>query len=223
MLKRLQFYIAVALAALLAGCATTNDAYYAAVKAQLEAQSRDNVARFQADAARWNAVAAIAPKLDASGAAAATGIAFAQGAAAGVPPQSQGALAIAPPKSGWETAWTTALQVADVGLRVYGIKVGGDVAIRQSDNQAATAIASYGAFTSMGGAIERAGTAGYPYVQSPQPNVTLSGTGVIGSGSYSYTGPVTTTTTRTCSSGPAGLGGAGDPAGGGGASNGGSC
>lgn len=109
-----------------------------------------------------------------------------------------------PPERSWgESVWMAALQVADVGLRAWGIKVGADVAIRQSDNQAAQAIASYGAFQTMGGQIAAAGTAGYPYVQAPQANQswTLSGTGVLGSGSY--VGPVTTTT-RTCTGGAAG-------------------
>ena len=62
-------------------------------------------------------------------------------------------------------------------------------------------------FMGMGGSIERAGIAGYQYVQAPGAvtNYNLNGTGVIGSGSY--TGPVTTT--RTCTGGAAG--GAGGP------------
>jgi len=100
--------------------------------------------------------------------------------------------------------WQGFLQVADVGLRAWGIKIGGDIAINNSNNQANTAIASYGAFQAMGGQIRDAGIAGYPYVQAPQPNQILSGTGVLGSGSY--VGPVTTTTTstRTCTGGAAG-------------------
>lgn len=103
-----------------------------------------------------------------------------------------------------ESLWTAFLQVADVGLRAWGIKVGADVAIRQSDNMAATTIASYGAFQAMGGQVRDAGIAGYPYIQAPQPNQILSGTGVLGSGSY--VGPVTNTATitRTCTGGAAG-------------------
>lgn len=115
----------------------------------------------------------------------------------------------APPPSLGQTLWTAALQTADIVLRGYGLKMNRDVAVIQSNNQAATSIASYGAFTAMGGSIERAGTAGYPYVQAPGAVTTntISGSGVIGSGSY--VGPVTTTTTTTstCTGGQAGAGG----------------
>lgn len=102
------------------------------------------------------------------------------------------------------TAWSAFLSVVDVGLRAYGIKVGGTVAIRQVEANRDTSLGAYQAFTNMGGQIQAAGTAGYPYVQAPQANVNLSGTGVIGQGSY--VGPVitTTTTTRNCNGGNAG-------------------
>ncbi len=117
----------------------------------------------------------------------------------------------APPPSLGQTLWTAALQTADILLRGYGLKMNRDVAVIQSNNQAATSIASYGAFTAMGGAIERAGIAGYAYVQAPGAVTTntVAGNGVIGSGTY--TGPVTTTstttTTTTCAGGQAGAGG----------------
>lgn len=111
------------------------------------------------------------------------------------------------PQSVAGVLWQSAIQVADLFLRGYGIKASRDVAVVQSNNQANTTIASYGAFSQMGGSIERAGTAGYPYVQAPgavtTTTNTLSGTGVLGSGSY--IGPVT----RTCAGGQAGGGVAG--------------
>lgn len=113
----------------------------------------------------------------------------------------------AAPASLGQTLWTAALQTADLFLRGYGIKLQRDVAVVQSNNMAATTIASYGAFSAMGSSIERAGTAGYPYVQAPgavtTTTNTLSGTGVLGSGTY--TGPVTTT--RTCTGAAGGNGG----------------
>lgn len=208
--RGIALFATIAAAALLvSACASGQDAYYAAVKAQLESENAVKVEQAKAEAARWTAVAAIAPRLDASGAAAATGIAFAQGGLPGAAAAARTSAVVPPPKSGWESAWTAALQVADVALRAYGVKVGGNVAITQSNNQAQTAIASYGAFTTMGGQIATAGTAGYPYVQAPGA-VTLSGAGVIGSGLY--TGPVTTT--HTCSGGTAAAGGGGGPGGG---------
>lgn len=204
------------LAALLGACATANEAYYSALKADLEARSRTEVARLDADRARLTAIAQIAATGGESAKTAAVLALALHGSGGGAAPAPQASVP-APPRSGGEQLWTAFLQVADVGLRAWGIKVGSDVAIRQSDNAANTAIASYGAFQAMGGQIRDAGIAGYPFVQSPQANVTLSGTGVIGSGSY--VGPVTTT--RTCTGGPAGdgagtttgaPGGAGGPA-----------
>lgn len=129
------------------------------------------------------------------------------------------------PQSILGVLWTGLLQAADIAMRGYGLKMQRDVSIVQSNNQASTAIASYGAFTQLGGSIERAGVAGYPYVQAPGAVTTntLSGTGVLGSGTY--TGPVstTTTTTRTCSSGAAGAGGGTTTGAAGGASGGANC
>lgn len=137
------------------------------------------------------------------------------------------AAAPAQPVSVVGALWTGVIQAADIFLRGYGIKMQRDVALVQSNNQAATTIASYGAFQGMGGSIERAGVAGYRYVQAPGAVTTntLSGTGVLGSGTY--TGPVstttTTTTTRTCSTGTAGAGGGTTTGAAGGASGGANC
>jgi hypothetical protein len=136
------------------------------------------------------------------------------------------------PQSVAGVLWNGLLQAADLVLRGYGIKAQRDVSIVQSNNQAQTTIASYGAFSTMGGYVRDAGVAGYPYIQAPgaitntTTTSTLSGTGVLGSGTY--TGPVTTSTTRTCSGGGAGAAGnsggtAGGPGGAGGAGGQASC
>lgn len=206
-MKRLLLPILAAVG-LLAGCASTNDAYYSALKADLEARSRVEVAKFEADRARLTAIAQIAATGGDSAKTAAVLALALHGSAGSVSPQPPASVP-APPRSGWETAWVMALQVADVGLRAWGIKVGGDVAMRQSDNMANTAIASYQALqgTASSGFAANQGIAGY--IQAPQPNITntLSGTGALSTGgaaTYTYTGPVT----RTCSGG---LGGAGAP------------
>lgn len=210
--------LAVATALALPGCATTNDAYYSAIKADIEARSRDTVARAQTESARVTAIAQIAATGgEASRTAAVLALAMqGSGAQPGAAPQ----VILPPPKSTGESIWTAFLQVADVGLRAWGIKVGGDVAIRQSDNAANTAIASYQALQGTAGAGFNATTAIAGYIQAPQPNntYTLSGTGVLGDGTYTYTGPVT----RTCTGGPAGNGGGtttGAPGGAGGNAN----
>lgn len=93
------------------------------------------------------------------------------------------------------TVWQAFLQASDIFLRGYGIRSNRDVAITQSNNSTALGISTNGAFTAMGQSITTAGTAGYQYVQAPGATYSLSGTGVIGSGSY--VGPVT----RNCQGG----------------------
>lgn len=119
------------------------------------------------------------------------------------------------PQSLAAVLWTGAVQAADILLRGYGIKAQRDVSVVQSNNQAQTTIASYGAFSTMGGYVRDAGVAGYPYIQAPGAITTtttttnttntnsLSGQGALGvGGSATYTGPVT----RSCSGGQAGAG-----------------
>lgn len=93
------------------------------------------------------------------------------------------------------TLWQAALQVADIGARWYGIKSQRDVGIVQSNNSAATAIASYGAFSGIASSGFAANATIAGQIQAPAANVTtttnLSGYGVIGGGSV--TAPVTTT------------------------------
>ena len=101
------------------------------------------------------------------------------------------------------TLWQAALSVADIGARWYGIKAQRDVGITQSNNSATTAIASYGAFQGIASSGFSANTAIASRIQAPAPNINLSGTGVIGSGSY--IGP------RNCVGG-AGQAGSGTPA-----------
>jgi hypothetical protein len=185
------------------------------LRAQAQAETRASeatIARAQADAEESRAVQRLADKLDAGGATAYL-VAKVLGR-----PQAPTQVIQQAPQSFFGLAWQSALQVADLALRGYGIKAQRDTAIASTNAQRDTAIASYGAFTSMGSSIATAGTAGYPYIQAPAANVTttLSGTGVLGSGTY--TGPVTTTTTtRTCPGGTAAAGGNGAGTAGGGA------
>ncbi len=168
---------------------------------------------------------ALAAKIDATGASNYLLVKALKGLGLGQAPVQQ--VAVQQPQSILGMAWQSLLQVADVGLRAYGIKVAGDVAMTNSNNSRDTSVASYGAFTAMGNSIANAGTAGYQYIQAPAANVTnttLSGTGVLGSGTY--TGPVTTTTNRNCSGGSGASGGAGVgaiPGGAGGSGAGGTC
>lgn len=107
------------------------------------------------------------------------------------------------PQSIGATLWQGALQVADLFLRGYGIKSTRDVSMNASDNSARTAIASYGAFQGMNAASVGANVDIARLIQAPAANVTLSGTGVLGSGSY--VGPVN----RNCVGGNGAAGAAG--------------
>ena len=86
-------------------------------------------------------------------------------------------------------------------LPITALWSGSHLASVQARTSRDVAISTNAAFMGMGGSIERAGIAGYPYVQAPGPVTTntLSGTGVLGSGSY--VGPVSTV--RTCTGGTA--------------------
>lgn len=207
----------------LGGCAGDKDLLKAQADAAVAAGNA-RVAEAQASAEESKAVQRLADKIDAGGATAYL-VAKALKGLAGPAPAPQ--VVVQQPSNPIAAAFSVLLQVADVGLRAYGIKAGRDASIASTNAQRDTAIASYGAFTSMGTSIATAGVAGYPYVQAPQANQTLSGNGVIGSGTY--TGPVTTTTTRNCNGGSAAAGGngggttSGGAAGAGGSANGGNC
>jgi hypothetical protein len=118
-------------------------------------------------------------------------------------PAQRAALPMAPESQGDKAyKWAAMLAAPIMGITqgYYGYKLG----TTQSNNAAATTIAGYSAFSDIAGAGFAAnsalGNAGFGaasniagLIQAPAPNITLSGTGVIGSGSYSA--PITTTTT----------------------------
>ncbi len=210
----MKWILLLGLAVAVGGCATPEEKV-ADANIQISANNA-KTAQAQADKAEADAVVAVAGKLDAGGASAYLVAKALKGLGIG---QQQQVIQQAP-QSIWGTAWTALLQLTDVGLRAYGIKVGGDVARNNSDNNRITSLGAYSAFTQMGGSIASAGTAGYPYVQAPgattNTTTTLSGTGVLGSGTYN--GPITTN--RNCPGGTAGnsggtAGGPGGPATGG--------
>lgn len=186
--------------AVLSGCASTNKDYVAL----LTAQQAVAVQNAEAAKARYQAMAQIAQTGDASSRTAAVmAMAMVQIPHVQLP---------APPENE-AFKWASILlpAVSNLGTGYFGYRLG----ITQSNNAAATTIAGYNTFGSMAtagyaalGSTASAGfaantgvaTAGFNsastiagFIQAPQPNITLSGTGVIGSGSYNA--PVTTTTT----------------------------
>jgi hypothetical protein len=195
------------IASLLTGCATSD--HYNAQREQIAAWERVQVARAQADARRYDALGAVARDGSDS---ARIAVALALAGLSGVREQARDlpTPVVTDPNENilrWASIIVPGVtQLASVG---FGYKLG---AI-QSDNAAATSIAGY---QTMGG-IASAGFASNAtiagFIQAPAANITtttststsstntLSGTGVLGSGSY---------TTRSCNGG---TGGAGSPAG----------
>lgn len=116
--------------------------------------------------------------------------------------------------------WQAMLQVGDIALRGYGIKTQRDVSLAQTYANAATAQASYAAFSSMGNTIGSTATgiatsgfnalavaAARPVL--PTTSITVNGNGNnTGSGTQNTNSHnQTTTTTRTCTGGNGGGGG----------------
>lgn len=216
--------IGAALAALFISGCTTNETRQAEAN-YASAIANQRTAEAQAAAEEAKTIGKLADKVDAGGASAYLIAKALKGIGLG---QAQPVQVVQQPQSIFGLAWQSVLQVADIALRGYGIKANRDLGMTQSNNNRDVSIASYGAFTTLGHDI----TAGYQYVQAPGATTTtsntLSGTGVLGSGTY--TAPVTTTTTnRDCrgGSGAAGGNGAGTttgaPGGVGGAATGGTC
>ena len=190
--------IALTVAISTVGCATSDE-----YRQYAEAQKSVAQARSMAEIARYSALAEIAKQGDTAAKVAAV-MSLNQGNSG----QAQQQM-LNPPKSAAETAlqWTSLL-LPNL-TQFYSISANRQIAITQSNNATAlgtaqsnnattTATNTANAFatianTNANGMVSIAGK-----IQAPQPNITLSGTGVIGSGSYStVANPVTTTTTST--------------------------
>jgi hypothetical protein len=202
--------IAIAMLALLSGCATTLDPNYAlqldAYRLTISSQQSVEVAKARAEEARYNAMASIATSADPqSKQMALLALALARGGSGGELRQVNVALPQAP-----ETQEDRALKWAaifagpltSVAQGYFGYRLG----VTQSNNTAASTIASYnsmgliatggfasnqnianagfhsntaiagGAFHTINGIIDT--------LPQLQPNITLSGSGIVGSGTY---------------------------------------
>jgi hypothetical protein len=154
---------AILFALTLTGCATGQyEAYTAATTAQA-------VATANAQAERYKALASLASSgSDVAKVAAVMALAgHSTGSATPAAP-------IAAPRSPGDTAlqWASIL-VPTIG-QAYMIGTNARLGMRQSDNATQLGISTNSAFVGIAGKI-----------QAPAPNMTLSGTGVLGSGSYS--------------------------------------
>jgi len=155
-------YLVVIAALSLTGCASPGYEGY------LAAQQSVAASRSQSDAARYNALATIAAKGD-SAASVAAAMALAMGG------QQQAPHIEAPRNEVRE--WASI--IVPGFIQGYAIGKNADVSINASNNATQTSIATTGAFVGIAGKIQAPGV--------PQANIytTLSGTGVLGSGSYS--------------------------------------
>lgn len=210
--------VAVGCLVVLTGCASSKE-----YNSYLAAHQAAHESRAAAEKARYAAIAEIAKTSADPAARTAAVMALAMGKSENqvAPP--------APPPQNQALQWASVLVPAltNVATGYYGYQLG----VAQSNNAASSTIASYNAFGSIAtsgfNALNATATSGFTsnaalgsYIQAPQPNVTLSGAGVIGSGSYSYSAPVTTTTTtdsnnttRNCTGGNGAPGGVGGGAG----------
>ena len=210
--------------ALLAGC-TSMDKQYAAHLAAAQSIAQANALAAQEKVKQMGEIARTSQDPSAK-TAAVMAMAFIQAPQAAIP---------APPES-QALKWAAVLMptLTNLGMGFYNYRLG----VTNSDNAAATTIAGYNTFSNMASsgyaAITGTASAGFAantgvatagfgaasniagMIQAPQPNVTLSGTGVIGSGSYSA--PVTTTTTRNSNNTTRNCQGGGGAGGGGGGS-----
>ena len=186
------FIIAIAIA--LTGCASTDYTNYTATQQAMAAS------KAQADTARYNALADIA-KNGSDTARVAAVMALAMGGQA--PQQSQ---ALAAPQRSDALMWASVLVPAVT--QAYSIAKSADVAINSSNNAYMTSASTTQGFVNIASQIQA------PVVAAPvmpQANVsttttttttssadqTLSGTGVLGAGTYStQANPATTTTTN---------------------------
>ncbi|MBL0142677.1 MAG: hypothetical protein IPP91_11390 [Betaproteobacteria bacterium] len=191
----------IVLSLTLAACAGI-DKNYAALLASQEAIA---TARADAEKARFAAIAEIAKGSADPAARTAAVMALALGGGANAAP-----IALPPPPESDGYKWAALIlgPVTNIASGYFGYRLG----VTQSDNAAMATIASYSTFGQMGGAIERAGVAGYPFVQAPGPVTTTTTTNTTTNSNN---------TTRTCTGGQAGngagtttggAGGAGGPA-----------
>jgi hypothetical protein len=154
---------------LLYGCATEDYALYA------RAQENIQVAKSNAEIERYRAMSRIAESGDALAKVTAM-FALNQNN-----PGNTQNIPVYAPKNGWDTAREWFSILLPTAVQAYGISASKDVSISASNNSRDVSVSTNNAFVGIAGKI-----------QAPAANIsnTLSGSGVLGSGTYS-----TTTTT----------------------------
>jgi hypothetical protein len=158
-MKRLLLVMSISLA--LGGCATSDYFKYA------EAQAAIQAAKSGAEAARYQAIATIGSTGDITAKVAAMFALQSLGTA-----QTQ-ATHVAAPKSAADSVREWASILVPGLVQGYTVHSNTQLGMQQSDNATALGISTNSTFLGMGAQI-----------QAPAANVTLSGTGVLGDGSY---------------------------------------
>lgn len=174
-MKRL-FLFLIAVSLTITGCAVDEYARYA------EMQERIQVAKYTAEAERYKAMAAISMTGDTATKVAAMITMGGTGQASNQTPY------IPPPKTTWENTKDILSIFLPAFVQGYGIYATNRTAQNASNNSRMTAISTNDAFVGMAGQIQAPGS-------TTNTTYTLSGTGVIGNGSYSTTDRHDTTTT----------------------------
>jgi len=174
-MKRL-FLFLIAISLTLSGCAVDEYARYA------EMQERIQVAKYTAEAERYKAMAAISMTGDTATKVAAMITMGGTGQASNQTPY------IPPPKTTWENTKDILGIFLPAFVQGYGIYATNRTAQNASNNSRLTAISTNEAFVGMANQIQAPGA-------TTNTTYTLSGTGVIGNGSYSTTDRHDTVTT----------------------------
>lgn len=179
--------ISLAIIALsLTGCATTEYKEYA------DAQTQIHVARAQADKARYEALANVAQSGTESAKVAAV-MALALGGTNG---QAQQGPQVQAPQASSALQWAAVL-VPGVS-QMYAISQSTRLGMAQSDNSTALGVSTNSAFVGIAGKIQAPAANVTSNTTSTSTSTILSGTGVLGAGTYStFANPTTTTTTTT--------------------------
>ena len=174
------FLIAV-MAFLTTACSTSYDKYYRAVDTTNQRAVEMQTAKSQAEAAKYAALSKIAESGDATAkVAAAMAIAFSQVNETSVQTHAPAR----PENEVREWAKIVVPTVGSMGLGYFQMRQG----IAASEAQRDVAISTNAAFQGMGESISQAGSAGYQYIQAPQPNITIGGSVVGGDQIGDYSG-----------------------------------
>jgi hypothetical protein len=189
-MKRITLILATVALTVLAGCGT-DKAFIQAQSDAAMAASKARVAEAEAEVERARAVQAIAPKIDAGGASAYLIATALKGLT--VPQQAQ-APAVQRPRDflDYLSAFTGVVgALGNVAVPIITVKEGGKTSRAGFERDLGVERARQVGETARVQSVAQ--IARDVAAATPQPNITLSGTGVIGGGSYAVT---TTTTTH---------------------------